>query len=177
MFTTTMQNLILSNTQSQRLQFRRLNENDFEAFLPFLQSIAANKYSGFDVTKAEENCKMWMGYVYKRYEDNNGLMALVHKDTGEFIGQCGLLKQQVDEIDEIEIGYHILPQFWRKGYAAEAAIKCKEEGFAMGIASIISIINSDNYKSIKVAERTGMQFEKNTIFRDKEVSIFRVLNN
>ena len=171
-----MQNLILSNTQTQRLQFRKLTENNLEAFLPFFQSEEAMAYSGFDITKAEENCKTWMGYVYKRYADNNGLMTLVHKDTGEFIGQCGLLKQRVDDIDEIEIGYHILPKFWRQGYAAEAAIKCKEEGFKMGIPSIISIIHPNNYKSIKVAERNGMELEKETMFREQPVKIYRVTN-
>lgn len=172
-----MQNLLLANTQTQHLNFRKLTENDFEAFLPFFQSKEATAYSGFDINQAEENCKLWMSQVHKRYEDDNGLMALNHKETDEFIGQCGLLKQRVDDIDEIEIGYHILPKYWQQGYAAEAAIKFKEEGFAMGIPSIISIINPKNYKSIKVAERNGMQLEKNTIFRDKEVSIYRVLNN
>lgn len=171
-----MQSFILTNIQTQRLLFRKLTENDFEAWLPLFQSREATAYSGFDIAKAEENCKLWMGYVYKRYEDNNGLMALVHKDTGEFIGQCGLLKQRVDEVDEIEIGYHILPQYWQQGYAKEAAIKCKEEGFKMDIPSIISIINPNNYKSIKVAERNGMELEKETIFRNQPVKIYRVYN-
>lgn len=36
--------------------------------------------------------------------------ALIHKETGIFIGQCGLLKQMVDGIDELEIGYSLLPE-------------------------------------------------------------------
>lgn len=177
MFTRVMQNLILTNTQTQRLQFSKLTVNDFEAWFPFFQSKEATAYSGFDITKAEGNCKLWMSQVFKRYEDNNGLMALVHKETNELIGQCGLLKQRVDEVDEIEIGYHVLPKFWRMGYAKEAAIKCKEEGFKMGIPSIISIIHPDNYKSIKVADANGMQFEKETRFREHQVKIYRVYNS
>ncbi|MFX3625823.1 MAG: GNAT family N-acetyltransferase [bacterium] len=169
-------NLLLTNIQTQRLQFRKLTENDFEAWLPFFQSKEATAYSGFDITKAEENCKLWLENIFKRYQDNNGLMALEDKETGVLIGQCGLLKQRVDEVDEIEIGYHILPQYWQKGYAVEAAIKCKEEGFKMGISSIISIIHPDNYKSIKVDEHNGMVFEKETIFREHKVKIYRVKN-
>jgi RimJ/RimL family protein N-acetyltransferase len=171
-----MQNLILSNIQTQRLQFRKLTENDFEAWLPFFQSTEATAYSGFDIAKAEENCKLWINQVLKRYDDNNGLMALVHKEKGVLVGQCGLLKQRVDEVDEIEIGYHILPQYWQQGYATEAAIKCKEEGFKMGLPSIISIIHPDNYKSIKVAEANGMHLEKETVFREHLVKIYRVQN-
>ncbi len=171
-----MLHFILSGVQTERLQFRKLTKSDFTAWLPFFQSEEATTYSGFDITKAEENCKLWLENIFRRYEDNNGLMALEHKDTKVLAGQCGILKQRVDEIDEIEIGYHILPQYWQQGYATEAAIKCKEEGFKMGISSIISIIHPDNYKSIKVAEHNGMEFEKETIFRGHKVKIYRVKN-
>lgn len=172
-----MRSLALNQASTHRLHFRKLTENDFEAWLPYFQSEEATAYSGFDIAKAEENCKLWLENVFRRYKDNNGLMALEHKETGKLVGQCGLLKQRVDEVDEIEIGYHILPKYWRMGYAKEAAIKCKEEGFKMGISSIISIIHPDNYKSIKVAGANGMQLEKETIFREYQVKIFRIYNS
>lgn len=169
-----MQNLILDGVKSQRLRFRKLVESDFEALLPFFRHKEAMHFFGYDVSDAETNCRYWIETIHNRYADNNGLMALEHKETGELIGLCGLLKQTVDGIEEIEIGYHIIPHYWGQGYAPEAAIKCNEEGFAMGIPSIISIIALGNEKSVRVAQKNGMVLEKQTTFREKPVNIYRV---
>jgi len=55
--------------------------------------------------------------------------VLIDKQSGDFIGQCGLLIQTVDEIEELEVGYSILPRFWNKGYATGLREKCIEYAF------------------------------------------------
>lgn len=101
--------------------------------------------------------------------------ALIDKTSNTLIGQCGLLAQTVDDIEELEIGYSILPKYWKKGYASEAAKKCKKYAFENGFAkSLISIIHIDNIPSQKVAANNGMYLDKTTTYKDNPVHIFRV---
>lgn len=102
--------------------------------------------------------------------------ALTLKASGQLVGICGLLVQTVDGIEELEIGYSILPKFWLQGYAFEAAQKCKHFAFEKGFSdSLISIIHVDNVPSQKVALKNGMFLDKTTIYRDNPVHIFRVI--
>jgi len=55
--------------------------------------------------------------------------ALIDKKTNLLVGQCGLLIQSVQNIERLEIGYSILPEYWYNGYASESAIKCKNYAF------------------------------------------------
>ena len=83
--------------------------------------------------------------------------------------------QTVDGIDELEIGYSILPKFWRMGYATEAARKCKAHAQSYRLAhSLISIIHVDNIPSQKVAMNNGMHLDKTTIYNQNPSHIFRV---
>ncbi len=101
--------------------------------------------------------------------------ALIHKETNDLVGMCGLLVQTVDRTEELEIGYSILPKYWRNGYAFEAARKCKEHAFSNNLAdSLISIIHIDNLPSQKVALKNGMKLSKTTVYKNNPVHIFRV---
>jgi len=85
------------------------------------------------------------------------------------------LVQEVDGIQELEIGYTIIPAYWNQGYATEAARKCKEFAFENNFAdSIISIIHVENIRSEMVARKNGMQLDKTTSFKGFPVNIFRI---
>ena len=43
------------------------------------------------------------------------------KESGEFIGDCGITIQNIDSEMLPEIGYHIHKKYWRNGFAKEAA--------------------------------------------------------
>jgi RimJ/RimL family protein N-acetyltransferase len=111
-----------------------------------------------------------------RYAKNLfGLQALIDKRTNEFIGQCGLLLQEVDGRQEVEVGYHILRKHWGKGYAPEAARLFIDFAFEKNLSnSVISIINSKNIKSQRVAQKNGLIKENQTSWRNMDVFIYRV---
>jgi RimJ/RimL family protein N-acetyltransferase len=86
---------------------------------------------------------------------------MILNSTHELIGDCGLVGQTVDGVDEIEIGYHVRRDLWGQGYATEAARACKDYGFAnLAVDRLISLIRPENLASRRVAEKNGMTIWK-----------------
>jgi ribosomal-protein-alanine N-acetyltransferase len=94
------------------------------------------------------------------YEKNGfGLWLIVLKETGESIGMCGLIRR--DNLEDVDIGYALLPKFWSKGYAVEAAHATKEYAKdVVGLKRLIGIVDPLNQGSIRVLEKIGLHYEK-----------------
>lgn len=153
------------NLQSERLSTRFLNMDDVKVWAKFLENKECIEFFPDAKFKTpEDRAVFWLEKQLNRYKENKyGLQALLDKNTGEFIGQCGLLLQEVDGKQELEVGYHILRDHWKKGYAIEAAKLFKQYGLKNDQAdSIISIIHYQNTRSQNVAIKNGMQKEKET---------------
>jgi ribosomal-protein-alanine N-acetyltransferase len=90
-----------------------------------------------------------------------GLWATIHKETGKFIGRCGLLPWTIEGQDEVEVAYTIAHDFWGQGLATEAARAILQYGFKkLGLPRLICLIDHENEASKRVAEKIGMKFEK-----------------
>lgn len=125
----------------------------------------------------EVKCRAWFNKVFERYASNQGgLNALIEKASGRFVGQCGLLVQSVDGLEELEVGYSIMPAFWNQGFATEAAAACIAHAFRHNLSnSVISIIHEDNVESERVALKNGLVLEKRTVYKDNPVKIYRIV--
>lgn len=171
-----MKYLLLAE-ESERLRFRLLEKSDFNSWLSFFKDPSTSRFLGLDdIDSGREKCEFWFELVERRYQQNTGGMnVLIDKASGHFIGQCGLLVQEVDGSTELEIGYSILPNYWNKGYATEAARKCRDFAFRNDFAeSLISIIHIDNLSSEMVAIKNGMKVQKQSVFKKMPVNIFRI---
>jgi RimJ/RimL family protein N-acetyltransferase len=170
----------LEGQETDRLLFRRITEQDFDKWLAFCKYPDSLKYifsqEQLKVEDPIERCNIWFKRVFNRYENGlGGMNALIDKQTGELVGQCGLLIQTIDDIEELEIGYSLMPAHRGKGYASEAAIKCKEFAFENEYAtSLISVIVPENTDSIKVAMNNGMKLDKTTTSNGDIVNIYRI---
>ena len=90
-----------------------------------------------------------------------GLWATIHKETGNFIGRCGLLPWLIDDQDEVEVAYTIARPYWRQGLATEAAQAILNYGFeSLNLQRLVSLIDPENIASQRVAEKIGMVYEK-----------------
>jgi RimJ/RimL family protein N-acetyltransferase len=161
--------------EAPRLRFRFLSRDDAPAWEEFLSYREAVKYfPPFDEVK--QFSIDWMERALTRYHSEGlGLYALIEKSSGAFVGQCGFVKQEVDGALETEIGYHLIPRFWKYGFATEAAMACRNYAFRNNLAdSIISIIDKRNQPSIQVAMRNGMKPDKETVWRSIPVFIYRI---
>jgi ribosomal-protein-alanine N-acetyltransferase len=169
--------LLLFGEESERLFYQKMDNSYFQEWMKFCSDEDSLKFIGItDGHSPQDKCQIWFDRVYYRYENNlGGMNALVLKDSNQFVGQCGLLVQTVDEIEELEIGYSLMPNHRNQGYAIEAAKKCRDYAFENNLTdSLISIIHTDNVNSVKVAINNGMKLERKTIFKGFPVHIFRI---
>jgi len=90
-----------------------------------------------------------------------GLWATIHKESGQFIGRCGLLPWTIDGALEVEVAYLLDKRYWRQGLGAEAAAALVHYGFErLGLRRLIALIDPANGASIRTAERAGLRFER-----------------
>ena len=96
----------------------------------------------------------------KSYEKNGfGLWAIVLKETNEIIGMCGLIRRET--LEDVDIGYALLPRFWSNGYAVEAARAAKDYAKdVVGLRRLVAIVDPANEGSIRVIEKIGLRYEK-----------------
>jgi len=169
------------NLESNRLITRFLKTSDISVWADFYaDEDAVEFFPNFGLKTNFEQAKYMIDKQLDRYSNNLfGHQALIEKETNNFIGVCGLLTQEVDNIVEIEVGYHIFKKYWGKGFAPEAAKLFINYAFENELTdSVISIIDIGNVKSQKVAEKNGLMREKQTKYSDGEdVYIYRIINN
>jgi len=90
-----------------------------------------------------------------------GLWATIHKETGKFIGRCGLLPWTIQGQYDIEVAYTIAEECWGQGLGTEAAEALLNYGFEkLNLTRLICLIDKENIASQKVAKKIGMLFEK-----------------
>lgn len=143
--------------ETKRLILREMTKGDFGALTDMLYD--EEVMYAYEHAFTEEEAEAWLNNQLKRYEkDGFGLWAVILKETGEMIGQCGLTKQQTPEKEVLEVGYLFRKKFWHKGYATEAAAACKNYAFEkLGAEEVYSIIRDNNLPSQNVAKRNGMK--------------------
>ncbi len=167
--------LLPENLETDRLKFRKLNLNDIPVWDEFIADDASKVFLKIDQTDSEAS-KKWILNQHRRYNNNlGGLLAIIDKKTNRFLGQAGLLVQEINGINEIEVGYHLLPSARKKGFATEAALALIKYAFENNLSdNIISLIHVDNYNSQKVAARNRLKQLSRTNYHNFPVFIYSI---
>mgnify|MGYP000031735056 FL=1 len=155
--------------ETDRLTLREYVTEDFDALFEIVSDIETMQHypEPFD----EDKTRSWIQWNLDNYKKCGfGLWAVVLKETGEFIGDCGITIQDIDGEMLPEIGYHIHKKYWRKGFAKEAARAVRDWVFLNTQYDIIySYMKYTNVGSYSTALANGMkkvkeyQDPKNTI--------------
>lgn len=158
--------------ESQRLTLRELNLSD----AAFIQKIVNTKdfltYIGdkkvFDRQSAEHYIQSGPAQSYKTHGFGLWLMQL--KSDKQPIGLCGLLKR--DTLEDVDVGFAVMPKHYRKGYTFEAAKACLDYGrHKLGIQKIVGITDSANTASIQLLNKLGMQYRKTIPFSENGTAL------
>lgn len=142
--------------ETERLYLRELNETDFDSLCGILQD--GETMYAYEGAFSDSEVREWLDRQIARYQKwNFGLWAVILKENGKLIGQCGLTLQPWNNLDVLEIGYLFNKAYWHKGFASEAAAACKNYAFnVLKAAEVCSIIRDTNITSQNVALRNGM---------------------
>lgn len=163
--------------ETERLITRYLTEADIPLWMEFFKDPESIEFfPQYKEMTHEASAIEWIGRQTTRYANQQyGMQALIEKSTGALVGQCGLLAKEIDGIPELEVGYSILKKYWGLGYAAEAARLFIDYAFENNlVGSVISTIAPGNMKSIRVAEKNGLVFEKISPWQNMELCVYRL---
>ena len=143
--------------ETKRLILREMMPGDFAPLYEILSDpeIMAHYPAPFDA----ERVRGWIQRNLERYaRDGFGLWAVVLRDTGAVIGDCGLTMQEIDGEMLPEIGYHIHKRYWRRGYAHEAAAAVRDWAFAhTAFDCLYAYMKYTNAASCAAAASVGME--------------------
>lgn len=147
--------------ETERLLLRKLSTDDADFILDLLNQPSFIQFIGDRGVRTLDDAR---GYISKRLIESYerfgfGLYLTLLKQGEVPIGICGLVKR--DSLDDIDIGFAFLPQYWLKGYAFESASAVLAyTKNVLGIKRIVGIATPDNHGSIRVLEKLGLKFEK-----------------
>jgi len=97
----------------------------------------------------------------------HGQFLVELKEGGEPVGICGLLYRE--SLDVSDVGFAVLPEYWGRGFAFEAAEAMVEYGHSeLGINEIVGLTSRENTASIKVLEKLGMEFKNEVKMSDDD---------
>jgi RimJ/RimL family protein N-acetyltransferase len=161
--------------QTDRLELRPYHDGDFEFLCSLFSDPEVVRFIGNGQTRDRDGAMQFLYWVYQSYKSDPklGLRVLVRKKDQQLVGHAGLVPQTVDGSEELEIGYWIAREHWGQGYATEAAKALKDYGRKkLGMERFVSLIQPENVASRKVAERIGMELEKEIMMAGREVCIY-----
>ena len=144
--------------ETERLTLRELTDDDYVALYAVLAD--SDIMAHYPYTFDEARVRRWIGRNRERYQqDGFGLWAMVLKETGEMIGDCGITMQNIHGTMLPEIGYHIRADRQRRGYASEAAAECIRYAFEnYDFPAVYSYMKYTNIPSQRTAVKNGMKF-------------------
>ena len=146
--------------ETERLLLREFVPEDADGLMEVLGDPVAMQF--YPAPLSHKEVDDWIRRNRVRYDNEGyGLWAMLLKDTGELIGDCGFFVREVDGAFDFELGWHVRRDHWKQGYATEAAQSCVEHAFAtVGAVRIIALVRPENLSSCRVAEKSGMTCER-----------------
>lgn len=157
---------------TDRLQFREVRADDAAHLVPILMDPEVMRFWPRPFTR--EDVDDWISKMLERYDrDGQTYWLAERRDSGVVIGHVGLLRQHLDGVDEIGLGYVFAKEHWGKGFATEASKASLAFGFeTLGLTRIVAAIRPENMPSLRVAERLAMEYEKSCEYYGFEHAIF-----
>lgn len=146
---------------TERLMLRKFLPDDWPAVLAYQQDARYSEYYPWSARTESDAKEFVQWFLDKQAESPRRRIQLtvILRETGLLIGNWGI-RRKPDSDWEADIGYEIAPDYWRRGYATEAAASLVEHGLtSMGLHRISSWCIAENGASVSVLRKLGMREE------------------
>ncbi|MBK9162955.1 MAG: GNAT family N-acetyltransferase [Acidobacteria bacterium] len=146
--------------ETERLAFRAFTLDDLPLLIEQRADPEMNRYLGGPERQNTEAITKRFRFYISCYESHGfGMCPVIWKETGEMIGAAGL--QPLVGTDDIEVGYSLIPEYWRRGLGLESARAWMDLGFGVhGLERIVAVAHPENAGSRRIMEKLGMTYEK-----------------
>lgn len=144
---------------TQRTVLRRFTDSDIDPMIDVFGDPDVMSFG--DGVKSAEWIRCWVEQTIKHYDLwGFGPWAIDLSESETSIGYCGLFRfDDINGRPEIELGYRLAKRYWGRGLATETATTVRDMSFdQLGIDRLISLIDPNNVRSIRVAEKLGMVY-------------------
>lgn len=144
--------------ETERLTLRRWRIEEADRFFDMHRCVEVARWIGGRPMVDRLQAASMIEKMLERsaIEPRFGSWAVVERAIGLPAGSV-LLKPLPDGAGEIEIGWHLHPDSWGQGFAAEASAALLGYGFDLGLDEIWAVTHLDNARSARVCDKLGMQ--------------------
>ncbi len=152
---------MLTVLETENLRLRKFTTADGDFVVELVNTPGWLEFIGNKGVRTREEAQLYLitGPMTSYEKFGFGLYMVELKADKTPIGMCGLIKRE--SLEDVDIGFALLPQYHRKGFAYEAALSTLNYAQnSLGIKRIVSITNSNNVRSISLIQKLGMVFEK-----------------
>ena len=162
--------------ETERLLIREFNADDVAFIVTLLNNPTWLRFIGDRGVYNIDDAKNYLqNGPMESYRVNGFGLSMVELIEEKIpVGMCGLIKRE--SLDDIDIGFAILPQYAGKGYGYEAAAATM--AFAkttLKLKRVVAITDTDNTYSISLLKKMGMQFQKMVnLSNEKELMLFGI---
>ena len=163
--------------ETERLQMRRLTLDDAELMLSVWNDPAFVQYVGDrGIRTVEQAVKALEEGAMKLYEEHGfGPYRVALKTDDTAVGICGVFARA--GMDEPDIGFSVLPQFVKRGYAYESALAVVDHARDdLKLPRLTAIVSPENAASVGLIEKLGLRFESMVRLpgEDEDISLYAI---
>jgi RimJ/RimL family protein N-acetyltransferase len=159
-------------TETLRLIVREMDMSDLDFVVAMLTDPEVMRFWPRPYTR--EEAAEWIRRQRERYErDGCGYWLLEEKSSGTPAGQAGVVMTDVEGTEMPGLGWIVHRPFWRRGYATEAAARCRSYAFdVLGCDRVIALVRPENEPSLGVARKLGMRERRRVDYKGLEHIVF-----
>lgn len=146
--------------ETARLLLRELTEGDLPLLRPIMTDAITMRYYPWRFD--EERLQGWLRNSLASYRVHGyGRWAVIRREDGAFLGDCGVTWHELDGEELPELGYRLFRAHWRQGYGAEAARAVRDWMFQnTDLPALYSFMMVENLASAATARKNGMTLLK-----------------
>jgi RimJ/RimL family protein N-acetyltransferase len=147
---------IMTIVETGRLILRQFNPADADFILKLVNEPAWLRFIGDRGIHTLDQAREYIlaGPMRSYQLHDFGLYLVALKENGIPIGMCGLIKR--DALEDVDIGFAFLSEYWGRGYAFEAAAAVMALGKTIfGLQRVVAIVDPQNASSLKLLEKLG----------------------
>jgi len=162
--------------ETDRLCLRRLSMGDLDAVAELYADPEVMRYIGAGGPRTREVTRIKLQeLIDAEARQGFGMWATIERETGRFIGECGLSAWDIEGRREVEVAYLLARAYWGRGLATEAAGAIRDYAFEhLSRKRLISLIYHANEASAKVATKVGMRLERDVHFMGHTVGLWSI---